>query len=324
MFFHILQEHEKIEYIKYEKYDVDLKNKVFLKLREKMNIDNKEFYPFHKILRTFKFEKDEKGWKEILFQPFYSEKSLKIATFNVLFDLYDKDKIFTKERIPMIMDMLSSLNIDIICLQEVTCSFLKILLEEKWVKENYYVSDVKGKTVKPYGQFILSKIPFCLEVYQFSPHKGFIIGEFKINDKSIQIPVIHLTSPKAEDSEKKRLEQIQKILEFCKLENIIITGDFNFGDELEIDEFKSFIDVWKYLKPNHSGYTFDPENNDIAKALALFGISRRLDRILIQSNSIKIEDVILFGNDEIYKKKKIFPSDHYGVMTTIFIEKENK
>jgi poly(A) polymerase len=52
---------------------------------------------------------------------------LRCVTFNVLFDLYDADKIHTALRIPAMLELLRRTNADLIGLQEVTPPFLDAL-----------------------------------------------------------------------------------------------------------------------------------------------------------------------------------------------------
>lgn len=69
--------------------------------------------------------------------------SITVVTYNVLFDLHHKEKIFTKFRRPLLLEQLRNSNADIICLQEVTygthqfCS-LQDYCEQKSLNDDIY------------------------------------------------------------------------------------------------------------------------------------------------------------------------------------------
>lgn len=167
-----------------------------------------------------------------------------MVTYNVLFDLYKKDQINTPKRIVAALKYLRDTRADIIGLEEVTQRFLIQLLREKWVQQEYYLSDsTSGSTVKPYGQLLLSRIPFTQYVvpqeilfnfslsppttplplysirllqHKFSKMKTVIIGQFLVNDEALFVPVVHLTSDKMNTNTNiKRKQQLDVIFEYC-------------------------------------------------------------------------------------------------------------
>ena len=58
---------------------------------------------------------------------------------------------FMKIRMKAIVAELERVNADIVCLQEVKVEMLSIILSLNYVRENYYVSDVTGRTLGSYG-----------------------------------------------------------------------------------------------------------------------------------------------------------------------------
>lgn len=70
---------------------------------------------------------------------------------------------------PLIFKEIQESKANIIGLQEVTSPFLKILLNEKWLQDEFYISDIN---IPNYGQIILSRYPFQkIEKYCFSSQK---------------------------------------------------------------------------------------------------------------------------------------------------------
>lgn len=95
------------------------------------------------------------------------------------------------------------------------------------------------------------------------------------------VSVVHLTSDKAAskmDTAQKRAYQLNKIYEKIALKqsseefstDCLLIGDFNFNSEDEEKLIPSdFIDVWKNLRPNDPGYTFDPQTNIMAQTISM-------------------------------------------------------
>jgi len=153
-----------------------------------------------------------------------------------------------------------------------------------------------------------------------------VFGAFMFNGghKTV-IPVIHLSSDLAKDFLNQRIKQLGEIFKYCKkFKNAILMGDFNFGDGEEPDkvEWGDFKDIWKMLKPQDVGYTFDPITNILAKLNSVSGKRRRLDRILLKSEKFKPKNIKMFGTDKteiIVKGKKLEShcSDHFGLICEI-------
>jgi hypothetical protein len=148
---------------------------------------------------VYRYDKMAERWKEASPDaiagagPVWKDR-LVVVSFNVLFDLYHglKDLIHTHKRTPYLLNMLRELDADVIGLQvralspsscrsvahlrvgrlvkhaqEVTPPFLNYMLEEEWVKENYFISEQdlavsKSKATKKYDSFALGHRPFVL------------------------------------------------------------------------------------------------------------------------------------------------------------------
>ncbi|MGB6297021.1 MAG: RNA repair domain-containing protein [Rivularia sp. (in: cyanobacteria)] len=120
--------------------------------------------------------------------------SLTIASFNVLHDLYEKEKIQTEKRLPAIVECLRQCDADIIAIQEATPDLLELLLSQNWVRD-YYVSDsIAAQTIQPFGNLLLSRLPFTAVEHEFSTHKKMLLGSWFINNELFQVAVVHLTS----------------------------------------------------------------------------------------------------------------------------------
>lgn len=251
-------------------------------------------------------------------------EALTIVSFNVLCDLYEQDKIATEKRLPAIVEQLHECNADIIAIQEATPDLLELLLSQNWVR-NYYISaSSTAETVRPYGNLLLSRLPFTLVEHQFSGHKRVLIGSYEINGQLLHIAVVHLTSDRAQNALEKRQHQLATIVGYLqKLPgNSLIVGDFNTrGNEQEqILTSAGYVDIWEQLHPHTAGYTFDPQRNTLAALMSLKGIPVRLDRILLRSqhHDWQADSIDLFACKPVAGTEgKIYPSDHFGLRAVL-------
>lgn len=193
-------------------------------------------------------------------------KRCQFLTWNILFDYYKSDLIYTDQRYKEILKTIQSFLPDLICLQEVTLKFLNLLLDEDWVKyNNYYIIimgnilDVKQK--QPYGQIMLMKnfraraFSICsLPLFDDNKKqtKKYIISRFAL-DSNITIDLInlHLHSHLSCDSTEKRCQSLEYFFKTMNIQNYMLIGDFNFGDyeikEQNLIERYQIHDLWKEI-----------------------------------------------------------------------------
>ena len=269
----------------------------------------------------YKFDRD--GWKIFTggLKSIDLDSILTIVSYNILSNLHDAEKIQTDKRLPVILDELSRTNADIIALQEVTPESLTFILATDWIKD-YFISETHdGNNVKPYGNLLMSRWAFSLTDHQFSGHKRVLVGSWTINDRSIHLANVHLTSDRGENAFQKRTHQLATVIGYLqqKAGDSFIVGDFNTrGDEQdEIINYGNFIDLWNKLYPDKSGYTFDPPTNPLAMLMSLEGKPGRLDRILWcpEIDSYYQPQIVdLFGCKSFVSNEiELYPSDHFGV-----------
>ena len=55
------------------------------------------------------------------------------------------------DRMKAVVAEVQRVNADIVCFQEVNKAILHEILEQHYIQENYYVSDISGKTLGSYG-----------------------------------------------------------------------------------------------------------------------------------------------------------------------------
>ena len=200
-------------------------------------------------------------------------------TWNILFDYHHSALIHTSHRYPAILDTLKSLLPDVICLQEVTGTFLDLLLNEQWLQEHHYYiiivqSVISGEKDKSYGQMILTKnfrpraFTICpLDVSDESTTaavtttttsttkkatKEVIIARFGLTSRTtIDLVNLHLHSDLSRDSDQKRCRTLENLFKQMQTNNYMLIGDFNFGDYSEKEQnllgkyANDVHDLWK-------------------------------------------------------------------------------
>ena len=283
-------------------------------------------------LPAWRFDASTGGWVEapsrpVVTEPLPSPERLSVITLNVLFDLYDGEMLATERRIPATLALLRGTDADVIALQEVTAPFLHALLAEPWVRERYWLSEGPGAvTVTPYGQVLLSRLPFASLCQRAFPRdKRVIAGELALEGGSLWVATHHLMSNRAASGRGTRAAQVQALIEWTRSlgTDVVLAGDFNFGDgEPEGDTFTQagFVDAWPALRPTEPGETYDPSRNALAAFTTTSGRSHRLDRVMVCSPSGRLapEAVELLGESPLEGPPAptgdaLYLSDHFGL-----------
>jgi len=299
-------------------------------------------------ISLFQFNSKKKCWEIHNKKPITSLSSLKIVTYNVWFDSLALDF-----RAIQLLRIIEKTDADIICLQEVTNNFVKIIMDTPLMREKYLISSMIGGW---YGVMIITKIPFTkmhvIPLPTFMDRSGFV-GEMTLNGETINICTVHLESLDAAQTRAKQLEIINSDL--STIPHALILGDFNFDSSrnyidigpLENDNLAKvvpeFIDIWAILHPHDIGFTFDSQVNSVITKYE----QMRYDRIILKSKDkkwiptsieilgntpFKIRDVIDL-KDSIQNKSSLVPplkeyqkldpnmslfaSDHFGLVTVL-------
>jgi poly(A) polymerase len=256
---------------------------------------------------------------------------LTIASYNILSNIHEADKIQTDKRLPAILNELEQTQADIIAIQEATPESLAFILATDWVKDYYISESASANNVKPYGNLLMSRWPFELLEHQFSGHKRVLVGNWQINDRSVRVANVHLTSDRGENALQKRVQQLATVIGYLEQQvgDCLIVGDFNARDNEpdEIVNYANFSDLWKQLHPDEAGYTFDPERNPLAMLMSLAGKPARFDRLLLRRDPVanyQPRSVDLFGCNPVSgANSQIYPSDHFGIYTVLKVAEPN-
>ncbi|KAG2388849.1 hypothetical protein C9374_000288 [Naegleria lovaniensis] len=291
---------------------------------------------------------ESKQWRDAsvadssIFQPVYwnETQELKCATFNVLFDIYQNNIVQSDIRYAVQIRMLEKLQLDVLSLNEMTPPYLVKFMNEKWVQDNYYISETETgekkesghSTIVPYGNLLmLSKHKFNnvkFLKYKFSNPSTFSrravlsLATLKTSsgqDINICFGSVHLKAKKeCFDTRKKQCQELYTIAKylieknFCK--ELIYLGDWNLNMPFEthfISHNKEFTDLWlKHYdieKEEEKGFTMDATLNPMIEKMnpGDTGKRLRLDRV-VQWNSnnesiLKCSSIKLFATNSVKK-----------------------
>ena len=289
--------------------------------------------PAFVVRPCFRFDAARNAWLPLAASELAAVEleSLQVVTYNVLFDLYMPEKLYSERRAAECRALLAAQDADIIALQEVTPWFWAALLADPWVRARYCVSDDPvAAGLVPYGQALLSRWPLALEVHTFSAQKRLLLGRLRLNGRTAAVAAVHLTSNYKMDAEDRRAEQLGVLADRLSrgdIDDAIALGDLNFGDGDENPQLAAagLVDVWQAVHPHHPGFTFDPVANPLAAIMSKTGRASRLDRILVRSPGQRLApvDVALIGarpfapgSDGVGQ----YVSDHFGLSGLLQVE----
>lgn len=225
------------------------------------------------------------------------QNKIKIMSFNILSDVYEKHITNMDKRLSEIKSFLENSNADIICLQEVTDKALPDLEKTGYL---IHKTDTKTNNVA-----ILSKIaPSHFTTFglgNIEKQAIMCIYNFE-NNLKLNVVGIHLTSNTNRNAKSTRTQQINRILQYLSINGepnspTIILGDTNEPDRIE--QLCKFEDSGNSLIP-----TYNPEKNKLANKLSDTGGIHRYDRIYsLMLNCLSFN---VIENNTI--------SDHYAVI----------
>jgi len=118
---------------------------------------------------------------------------------------------------------------------------------------------------------------------------------------------------------------------FSSRPNILLAGDFNFDDKrnfveggpLENDNlsliFPDFVDVWEVVGEG-DGFSFDTLLN------GMVGGGRKVERMrydrVILRGDWTAKEMKVIGKEAVDDEKKIWPSDHFGLFTSVSTDQD--
>ncbi|WTW95516.1 RNA repair domain-containing protein [Streptomycetaceae bacterium NBC_01309] len=241
--------------------------------------------------------------------------TLRVLTWNTLWDRYDSDRISTALRRPLLIADLKTSGADVIALQEVEPTLLHMLADTDWVRAHYTLHlDPAGDDVDDSGLLVLSRLPVRESAqHMLGPHKAVAAVAVETAAGPLVVASTHLTSDHTHNGSARRDSELTRIAEgFAGVDaDLLLVGDFNDGGDTPAVAL-GMRDAWVEVNgsDDHSP-TFDPKTNPLAAVSSLSGRVSRLDRVLTRGGRAKAVDAALRGN--VPTAEGLYISDHFGV-----------
>lgn len=253
---------------------------------------------------------------------------IKLLTYNVL-DNNELNKTRGKKtRGQAVLSVLANADADFLVLQEVNLAFFESLKSATRFTQYQVYGHQQFRSLSS-GLVILAKsshktsykITMRYESLPSTMGRGLLYLMLKKDDQFLCIANVHLDSML--DDTAIRIKQLNAVfhhLRYC--DDIVLSGDFNFGNgEEEEGVFpEHYQDIWRQLKPDDKGLTYNRELNQLSDDKAFFfEKSRRLDRIYLSSDCLAAHSIELKGNKPV--NQGLMPSDHFAVLA-VFLRKQ--
>ncbi|MGW7331024.1 poly(A) polymerase [Streptomyces sp. NPDC054840] len=251
-----------------------------------------------------------------------SASSVRLLTWNTLWDRYDAPHIATARRRPLLLADLAAADADVIALQEVEPELLGMLLAAPWVRASYTLgTDPGGRDVAECGLLVLSRLPVReAGMHLFRPHKAVTAVTVDTAAGPLVVANTHLTSDHTENGDERRDAELARLAEgLGGIEaGVALLGDFNDGRHGAEGPAAALgmRDAWSDAHGAADDTpTFDPVANPLAAVGSLSGRAARLDRILLRSTTARVARASLRGDSP--APEGLFISDHFGVEATV-------
>ncbi|XP_049850030.1 uncharacterized protein LOC126320601 [Schistocerca gregaria] len=265
-------------------------------------------------------------------------EALRVVTYNVTYKPYFGWFFLDSTRWEYIINvLLSSLNADVICLNEVCDKLLERIKSAAWVKKGYYLSEIEGDWKKK-KNLIISRFAFARLYKEVYGRQGAVSGCIILGEAvPLWICCCCLGDKPSETQKRKaQLDNLYQKLEYVSTEGFsIILGCLNFYSEKEEANIQSpYIDLWPHLCKGQNGHTYSRGIYGFLKWPGSDGTKKlRPDRILFNYNPcldqskderfpahhpaskciIEPVSMFLFGNEPISSILDLYASNHYGL-----------
>lgn len=242
---------------------------------------------------------------------------LTLLTLNVWLDDFEKEV-----RTEALLRHIRSHAPDVVLLQEVTERAAELLLQDIYIKESYFITNLSAGLSSGYGNLTLSRFPFS--AVSFLPLPGerrrkAVVATISYADKRVMFANVHLESKR--QAAVVRAQQLPLIFSAVAGADIsVVGGDFNFCSAWQ-DENRlidtSYIDIWEQCRPGEAGFTEDTSRNLMRLDFKNEEKQVRFDRLLVRSSdvSLSIDSCDLLGTEPLCTDNpRLFISDHFGLL----------
>lgn len=232
--------------------------------------------------------------------------SVRVLTWNTLWDRYDSHRIATAERRPLLLAELAASGADVIALQEVERPLLAML--EPWTRQGWALLG-EPADVDAAGLVLLSRLPVREAGWHaLSGHKAVAAIVVETATGPLTVVTTHLTSDHTTGGAERRGGELTRIAEGLSGVDgdVVVMGDFNETGERPASAL-AMTDAWLAARADETP-TFDPTVNPLAAVASLTGRAGRIDRVFLRGP--RAASASLHGDTP---TGGLFPSDHFGL-----------
>ncbi len=244
--------------------------------------------------------------------------TVRVLTWNTLWDRYDPGLIATARRRPLLLAALQEADADVVALQEVESGLLRMLLDAPWVRARYTLdTGPAGRDSDDCGLLLLSRLPVREAArHSLGPHKAVAALTVDTAAGPLVVAATHLSSDHSSGGPARRKDQLARLTEGLREldADVVLLGDFNDGRDGPSGPAAvlAMRDAWTEAHGAADRTpTFDPTVNPLAAVSSLTGRASRLDRVLLRAPGASVTAARLVGDAP--SADGLHPSDHFGV-----------
>lgn len=248
---------------------------------------------------------------------------LRALTWNVLEERIQPERTRPERRLRIVLDLLERADADLVALQEVSPALCARLLAEPWVRAGGYAASdgPPGTTLRPHGPLLLSRAPVRRCALR-RDGRGERVLLAELADPACVVGVVHLPSgyarPDAAEARAGILDNLVR-LGLPESGSALLLGDFNAqesGPDVAAHARTGLLDVWRALRPDEPGWTYEPLRNPIAALTSSSQLPARLDRVLVRG--LRPTSIGLVGDRPLPPPDEgLAPSDHSGLVVEL-------
>lgn len=237
--------------------------------------------------------------------------NLRVVTWNTWFEADEREA-----RAAALLSRLREIEPHLVALQEVNLRYLRLLLEDHWIRANYWCSASLTSPPASLGVVLLGRGsgPRLQGMALPGPMGRRAV---QAHFPGLQVVALHLESSRSSGE----IRSAQwNLVEAALEQDCLVLGDFNFcaswPENARLPD--RLQDLWSTLESG-SGYTVDGLNNPLVR-IRDKGV--RFDRILLGGNRWRAQSIRLLGQEPLEvvregRSRSLRVSDHFGLLAEL-------
>lgn len=246
-------------------------------------------------------------------------ETLRILTWNVLFEIRDAAPLRAEERHPEIFARACAPGVHVAAFQELTPWSLRAL-----GGFSPCVLPSEPGAVEPYGVGLASPVaPSEHRSWRLRTGKAVLLARYLFEGDPVWVMNLHLSSDLHAGAAGRREEEVAEAMAALPARDAaVVLGDLNCSADARPLALGAhgLREVWSALYPGDPGYTWDPVGNSIARGIYPDGQPRRLDAIFWRAGPRRLAPVRAERIQGVTASGLPF-SDHDGVVADFVWER---